>query len=141
MDLIAPQIESSLYNYMLRLHHHHEDLYAKLMDAMTKRLPDARRTWSELDESLRAHMDTEERYVLPVFARVDREEALGLVREHGRIREQLLEIGIAIDLHEATQAERFIALLRGHAERENKLMYRWAAQDYEKHHVARPTAP
>ncbi|MBV8757086.1 MAG: hemerythrin domain-containing protein [Deltaproteobacteria bacterium] len=126
MELIAPNLESSFYNYMIRLHGHHEDLCCKLLDAMATRSPNARRFWSELDESLRTHMESEERYVLPAFARIDREEALALIRDHGRIREQLLEIGVAIDLHELAQTQRFIDTIREHAAREDKLMARWA---------------
>ena len=139
MELIAPHIESSFFNYMIRVHGRHEDLCAQLLDGIASRSPRARQFWTELDESLRSHMDAEERYVLPAFGRIDREEALALVREHGRIREQLLEIGIAIDLHELAPAQQFIAMLREHAAREDKLMYRWANEKLDPKLAAQAT--
>jgi hypothetical protein len=71
--------------------------------------------------------------VLPAFARVDQNEAVSLLREHGSIREQLLEIGIAIDLHQAryTRALELVERLRAHAGREDHLLYRWADQNLD----------
>lgn len=140
MELISPNVSSSFYNYQLRLHRHHEDLLGRLVDAVACRSADARRIWDELEDSLRSHMEAEERYVLPSFARTDRDEALALVRDHNRIREQLLEIGIAIDLHEAGPATRFVQLLRDHAAREDKLLYRWADRELDPKLAERVTA-
>ena len=140
MELVSPNVSSSFYNYMLRLHGHHEDLFGRLLDAIAARTPDARQIWAEVEEGLRSHMDAEERYVLPAFARTDREEALALVRDHGRIREQLLEVGIAIDLHEAGPASRFVQMVRDHAVREEKLLYRWADRELDPQLVTRATA-
>lgn len=86
--------------------------------------------WVQVEQRLLAHLEAEERFVLPAFARTDPDEAVALLREHGRIREQLLAIGIAVELHYArlTRVEEFIASLRAHAAREEKLVYRWAAE-------------
>lgn len=140
MELVSPTLPSSFYNYMLRLHRHHDDLFGRLQDAIASRTPDAHQIWHELEDSLRSHMDAEERYVLPAFARTDRDEALALVREHSRIREQLLEVGIAIDLHEAGLPNKFVDLVREHAAREDKLLYRWADRELDPQLVARATA-
>lgn len=137
MELISPNVSSSFYNYMLRLHRHHEDLSERLLDAIAAGSPDAHRIWDELEQSLRSHMETEERYVLPAFARFDRDEALAIVREHGVLREQLLDVGIAIDLHEAASPTRFIQLVRDHAAREDQLLYRWADRDLNPQLAAR----
>lgn len=128
MELFAPQIKSSFYNYTLRLHRHHEDLFVKLVDAMMCGAPIARQIWSEIDSWLRAHMDTEERHILPEFARVDLEESRALLADHAKIREQLLECGVAIDLHEIEVPLALVELVRQHAVREEKLMERWSAQ-------------
>jgi len=86
--------------------------------------------WVQLEHRLLAHFEAEERYILPAFGRTDTEEAVALIREHGKLREQILAIGIAVELHYArlTRLEEFIATLRAHAAREEKLLYRWAAE-------------
>lgn len=84
--------------------------------------------WNELEHKLLNHMEAEERFVLPAFAHVDHGEATALLREHGLIRENLLELGIAVDLHciRFERSQQFIDLLFRHAEREERLLYRWA---------------
>lgn len=122
--------EASLYTYMIRSHRCLEDLFGQVLDAMGVEAPDLYSLWTTLDRELRAHMEAEERFVLPAFARVDRDEAIAIVRDHGFFREQLLELGVAVDLH-AIRFERsrdFIDRLRFHAAREERLLYRWADQ-------------
>ena len=94
--------------------------------------------WTQFDHELLSHMEAEERFVLPTFARVDAEEALSLLREHGVIRAQLLELGVAVDLHLAryTRALELVELLRAHAGREDNLLYRWADQNLDDSLVA-----
>ena len=113
---------------MIESHEHLNTLFSQLLDALAANAPDARELWTKLDHELLAHMEAEERFVLPAFARIDREEALALLREHGRIREQLLELGVAVDLHciRLEQSRAFIETLRAHAGREDNLLYRWA---------------
>jgi hypothetical protein len=66
--------------------------------------------------------------VFPAFARVDYSEAAALLRDHGLIRENLLELGVAVDLHylRYERSQEFIDLLLRHAAREESLLYRWA---------------
>jgi len=125
--LIAPDVPTSFYNYMLRSHRELEDRYTRLLDAMNNDTPDLRDRFTELEHGLLTHMEAEERYVLPSFARVEHDEAIDLIREHGAIRERLLELGVALDLHlvRYQRARDFIELLRAHAARETKMMYRW----------------
>jgi hemerythrin superfamily protein len=91
--------------------------------------------WPQIESKLLAHLEAEERFVLPAFARTDRKEALELMREHGKIRELLLELGVSIELHYARMApfQLFIAMLREHAQREETLMYRWASTMLDSH--------
>lgn len=91
--------------------------------------PELHALWCELESKLLAHLEAEERFILPAFARVDREEAVALVREHGTIRELVIELGVAVELHYARLApfERLAEFLRAHAAREEALLYRWAA--------------
>src|SRR3569623_1494208 len=90
--------------------------------------PDVQALWTQLDHEMIAHMEAEERYVLPRFAHVDADEAMALLREHVTIRSQLLDIGVAVDLHAAryTRALDLVEQLRAHAGREDRLLYRWA---------------
>jgi hemerythrin-like domain-containing protein len=103
--------------------------------------------WTQLNRNLLAHMEAEERFVLPVFANVDADEARALLREHGLLREQLLELGIAVDLHYVRYARSrdFADLLARHAAREESLLYRWADErlspetaERVRRHVAAP---
>jgi hypothetical protein len=128
----------ALYTYMVRSHDYLHALFIRLLTAMQDESPDVRALWDELDHGLLSHMDAEERFVLPVFAHVDRDEALALIREHGLIREQLLELGVAVDLHyiRFERSQEFIEMLRHHAGREENVMYHWASNHLDRTAVA-----
>jgi hemerythrin-like domain-containing protein len=120
---------STLYAYMMRSHEQLRDQVTHLLAAMQANArADVTTLWNELDHKLLDHMEAEERFVLPAFAHVDGEEARGLIREHGLIRENLLELGVAVDLHciRFERSEEFVDLLVRHAAREERLLYRWA---------------
>ena len=120
---------ATLYAYMMSSHGHLRELLGRLLDAMAANaLVDVATLWNELDHGLLTHMEAEERFVLPRFAHVDRAEAHELLRQHGQIREQLLELGVAVDLHylRFDRSEDFAQLLLAHAAREERLLYRWA---------------
>jgi hypothetical protein len=84
--------------------------------------------WIQLEARVLAHLEAEERFVLPTFARVDPAEAMALLREHGHIREQLLELGVAFAQHyiRPRRFAQLVTLLRAHARREDQLLYQWA---------------
>jgi hypothetical protein len=129
--VLSSRTHSVLYTYMMHSHDCLRDLFVRLLAAMeVDATSDVCRLWTELDRGLTSHMDAEERHVLPAFAKVDRAEALALVREHGYIRELLFELGVAIDLHclRYERSQEFIHLLLAHAGREEQLLYRWADQ-------------
>lgn len=120
-----------LYAYLVRSHDELRALLLRLLDAMAANArDDVAALWRELDHGLLSHMDAEERLVLPAFAHVDHAEALALLREHGDLREQLLELGVAVDLHALRfeRSEELVQLLLAHAAREERLLYRWADQ-------------
>lgn len=118
----------SLYTFMTFNHARLEMQFERLLDAMAAGSPDARELWTELDHGLLAHMEAEERYVLPAFANVDASAARELLADHAEIRAQLLELGVAMDLHRLRfeTSQEFIRILRSHAAREDNLLYRWA---------------
>jgi len=129
MRASAAAVDSeSLYNFMTANHARLETQFECLLDAMAVNAPDARELWTELDHGLLAHMEAEERYVIPGFATVDRAAARELLDEHAQIRAQLLELGVAMDLHclRFETSQELIRLLRSHAAREDHLLYRWA---------------
>jgi hemerythrin-like domain-containing protein len=123
-----PRKDSTLYAYMVHSHEQLRDQVTRLLAAMQANArADATTLWNELEHELLDHMEAEERFVLPAFARVDHGEATVLLRDHGLIRENLLDLGIAVDLHyiRYERSQQFIELLIRHAEREERLLYRW----------------
>ncbi len=118
----------SLYTFMTANHARLEKVFDRLLDAMAVGSPDARELWTDLDLGLLAHMEAEERYVIPAFATVDRAAARELLDDHAQIRAQLLELGVALDLHHLRfeTSQEFVRILRTHAAREDNLLYRWA---------------
>jgi hypothetical protein len=116
------------------------ELLQRLLAAMAANAQeDVRALWTELDHGLLSHMEAEERFVLPGFAHVDPEEARGLLRDHGLIREQLLQLGVAVDLHcmRYEASREFATLLERHADREKDVLYRWADERLDPEVVAR----
>jgi hypothetical protein len=124
------QGKASLQDTLTTEHERLDALFERLLaafraDARTELGP----LWAEFDSRLRAHLALEEEHILPELAKVDPGEASALSQEHVRIRELLTELDVAIDLHlcrERTIVD-LIAMLREHAQREDGLMYRWAA--------------
>ena len=120
---------------MIADHRRLEGLFRELqvafeMDAPTTEL---RALWSQLDSGLTAHMRAEEEIVLPELARIDPIEAAALRAEHDELRRLLLELGVGVDLHVVREraARAFLDTLRAHAEREDELLYVWAASRIE----------
>jgi hypothetical protein len=89
---------------------------------------DLARRWAEIEHQLYDHMMAEEHFLFPAYQRDEPENAQDLRDEHARLREQALEIGIAVELHAAhrAQIEAFIADLRSHGAHEEATLYRWA---------------
>ena len=125
-------LHADLRGELIRDHERLEQLFCELRAAFDgDAREDAARLWTDLDRGLSAHLEFEERHVLPAFRAVDSLEVEGLLREHDLIRRRLTELGIGVDLH-AVRAEivaDFIALLRAHARREEDLLYRWAERE------------
>jgi hemerythrin-like domain-containing protein len=120
---------ASLRWVLTRDHERLERLFEELCAAFdADARADAAVLWTEFDAALRVHMDLEERFILPAFSATEPHEAAALLDEHERIRAQLDELGVGVDLHllRAEVVSEFTAALRRHAERENALMYRWA---------------
>jgi len=128
---LPSRTDSTLCAYMMHSHEHLRDQVTRLLAAMQANArADVTTLWNDLEHELLNHMEAEERFVLPGFARVDHGEATALLRDHGLIRENLLELGIALDLHciRYERSQQFVDLLLRHAAREERLLYRWAEE-------------
>lgn len=89
---------------------------------------EVRAAWLALEAGLIHHLDVEERYILPAFSERFPQEAAHICAEHDEIRKSLVQLGIALDLHELREeaASQFITKLRKHAAREDMFFYVWA---------------
>jgi hypothetical protein len=85
--------------------------------------------WSRFDRELQAHLRDEETYILPAFSDANPDEARAILAEHAEIRRLTVELGIHTELHaiRAQTIEQLLARLREHAQREDAVMYPWAA--------------
>jgi len=94
---------------------------------------ETRAAWAEFERGLSAHLEVEEKMVLPPFSLAFPDEAAAIRAEHEKIRARLLDLGVSVDLHciRMSDASDFIRELRDHARREDALMYRWADQNLE----------
>ena len=92
--------------------------------------PTLRRVWTQFEAGLLAHLDAEEQYLLPHFAK-ERPVAVRTIRaEHEQIRRLVAELGVATDLHllRKRTTDDLIAALRAHAQRETQSLYPWPEQ-------------
>jgi hemerythrin-like domain-containing protein len=85
-------------------------------------------TWATFETRLLRHMETEERYLLPLIEISDPSELKRVRTEHAHIRGLLNELGVAIELHTAREANirELIELLEAHAKHENTTLYHLA---------------
>lgn len=137
MSSTAAITDVSLYRYMIHSHQDLERSYCQLLEAMAVDAPEVRQIWNQLERGLLAHIEAEERFMLPAFARIDRQEAVALLREHALLRELLLELGVAVDLHllRYDRSAELVEALRSHARREDKLLYQWASDHLDPEQV------
>jgi Hemerythrin HHE cation binding domain len=130
-----PAQRRNLRILLVRDHERLERLFVKLLDEFREGDPDdLRATWTHFETGLFAHLAAEERYLMPLFARVEPDEAAALLAEHGSFRKMLNDLGVGVDLHAVRLdvAEEFVESLRSHAHREDQLLYRWAERELEQ---------
>ena len=85
-------------------------------------------TWSSFERQLLEHLETEDKYLLPIFERDYPNETAGLQQQHVSIRRLLADLGVRIELHVLREqhVRHFIEFLQAHAAREETLLYRGA---------------
>lgn len=110
-------------------HHELAGLFERLRDAFAADArEDTQTLWTELQRRLGAHLDAEETLLFPRFQAVDPGETKALLADHVRLRAQLEELGVGVDLKLVREAvaKAFLDTLEAHAHREDELLYRWA---------------
>lgn len=126
VDSIREQLEAD--------HVRLEALFAETLRRLAQDDRDeTRAAWNAFERGLEAHLDAEEKLILPAFAYAHPAEAEAIRAEHGGLRAELLRLGVDVDLHaiRLDAASDFIRRLRDHAVREDALMYRWADENLE----------
>jgi iron-sulfur cluster repair protein YtfE (RIC family) len=117
------------------LHADHADLrklVEQLRDAVESTEPRViQQAWTELESRLLAHLEGEERYLLPPLEETHRADVVRLRKEHDRIRAALSTLGVQADLHalRKTAADALLSELTAHAAREDETLYRWAESE------------
>ena len=115
---------------LVREHAHLDRQFRSLLEAFEAGAgSDAAILWNQFDTDLQAHLLFEEEHLLPKFVDFNALEALALLREHQVIRDNLLALGVGVNLYltRQDQVQHFLCGLRAHARREEKLLYAWAA--------------
>ncbi len=83
--------------------------------------------WGRFQDALLGHLDAEEKHLIPALAEDRPGEAQTLLDEHTKIRIQVLQLGVDLDLHclRAERVETFVNALQAHAHREEHIFYPW----------------
>lgn len=116
-------------NVRTKLVQDHETLDALLAqlaaEAQDSNRPGLQATWNEFEARLIAHINAEERYLLPLIEADNPREVAQTRREHGEIRDLIAELGVTIELHTAREPDirRLVDLLRAHAKHEEEALY------------------
>lgn len=95
---------------------------------------DVRALIADIEARLTAHMDSEERELLPRYAKEHPDDARALLDSHADFRRLFAELGVAGDLHlvRLDRVRELANALKKHARRENEGLYRWAASSTER---------
>jgi hemerythrin-like domain-containing protein len=132
---LVPREARSIRSLLLQEHLQLEVLFDCLLAAVELHATgEVAGLWSAFDVRLRAHLELEERYLIPAFGQDHPDDATRLLAEHDRIRASLQKLGAAFDrppLSRAGTIARFAELLRLHAAHEDQLLYPWAEQNIE----------
>jgi|SRR6188508_3279055 hypothetical protein len=127
--MIAPQHLSSLGSVLAGDHDRLDRSFQAIVtSANGGNFQQLETEWLTFQAELLAHLDAEEKHLIPVLAKDRPAAAETLLREHAQIRGQLLELGVDLDLHylRAERVEAFVDALRAHAHREEEMFYPWS---------------
>jgi hemerythrin len=119
---------SSVHDQFLTDHRRIEELLTSTLAAFEANdREDIQRLWTAFESSLRAHLEAEEKFMIPQLERARKQDAEAILADHARIRAQVAELGTGIDIHvvRLETARAFVDDLRAHSQREESL-YAWA---------------
>jgi len=87
--------------------------------------------WDELEVGVLRHIDAEEMFLLPGFAREAPVEAAAIHAEHAEIRRKMGEVGLALDLHtlRLEQVDEISRMIIEHGVREERTLFPWALRE------------
>jgi hemerythrin superfamily protein len=122
-------IEVEVRDHLLADHERLEKLFQEVVSACEGDDRDeVAAMWTRFDRELLAHMEVEERFLIPWLLRANQRAAQSIMQEHRLIRSRLVELGACVDLHtiRLTTARAFIDELRAHAKHEDRVLYSWA---------------
>jgi len=109
--VIATERLSSLGSMLAGDHHRLDRLFQTIVTrAYGGDFQQLERDWLTFQRELLAHLEAEEKHLIPELARDRPAAAETLLAEHAQIRGQLLELGVDLDLH-CLRAERVAALV------------------------------
>lgn len=98
--------------------------------------PTIQSVWSEFERRLFAHLDAEERYLLPALEKKHADPVARAKVEHARIRALVSDLGIRADLHilRKSVADALVDMLKSHAAWENETLYLIADRELPAEH-------
>jgi hypothetical protein len=129
MDVQPAPRETALRDHLLDDHRRLEEGVAQLVSACEANDPTRmQELWTDFEPRLLAHLDMEERHLLPSLVVGHGRAARAIIEEHKHIRRRLAELGQALDLHQVRleSLSGFFDELRAHAKTEDRLLYQWA---------------
>ena len=130
-DQSRPRARDSIQMILFRDHERLDRQFRAIIYAAERAdAAELRGAWMTFEQELERHLAVEETQVLPKFARSRPREARVLAEEHDQIRAQVLDMGVALDLHSLgrDRIQGFADTLRAHARHEDALLYPWANQ-------------
>jgi len=87
--------------------------------------------WAELDRALTAHLDAEDRHIIPTLFASRPRDAQSLLQEHRHVRNRALELGNAIRKNTLSPwtVRGFLDELSAHVRRETEVLYDFADEE------------
>jgi hypothetical protein len=125
-----PSLPATVSEHFLADHARLERLLGRVQSALEK--PDrdgALQRWTEYRASLMAHLEAEEKNLIPALLLRSQREARVIVQEHRHLRSRIKELDDAMASHPREEAledlRDFSDELRAHTLGEERILYRW----------------
>ncbi|MFW6049563.1 MAG: hemerythrin domain-containing protein [Myxococcota bacterium] len=119
----------TLHDELCADHERLDRLFQELQDAVEGAdQPTLQQIWARFEGGLMAHLEAEEKYLLPVIEEKSPEVVTEVRAEHAQIRKLVAELGVTTELHQLRRevADGLVQALRDHAAYEDRTLYRRA---------------